>query len=96
MARDARHPGRETLRRFLFAELPGSAAKAVVRHLLRGCERCHQRLTAMAALFQPGLAAAPGTGREYGRPITKALHRARASVEVRTESRKITPEIKRP
>jgi len=94
MARDARHPGRETLRRFLFAELPGSANRAVVRHLLRGCERCHQRLTAMAALFQPGLAESPGSGREYGRPITKALHRARASVEVRTESRKITTEIK--
>src|SRR4051812_23555918 len=84
MARDAKHPGRETLRRFLCAELPGSATKAVVQHLLRGCARCHERLTAMAAgLFQPGLAEAPGTGREYRRAITAALLRAEAAVEVR-------------
>jgi tetratricopeptide (TPR) repeat protein len=87
MARDAKHPGRETLRRFVCVELPGSATKAVVRHLLRGCERCQQQLTAVAfGLYQPGLAEARGSGGQYSRPITTALRRAKAAVEVRQVS----------
>jgi tetratricopeptide (TPR) repeat protein len=84
MARDPKHPARETLRRFLHAELPGPAMKTVVEHLLHGCGCCRQRLTALAAgLFHPGLAEAPGSGQQYSRAITAALQRAKVAVEVR-------------
>ncbi len=86
MVRDPKHPTRETLRRFLYAELPGAAMKSVVEHLLHGCGRCRQRLTALAdGLFHPALAESPGNGQQYSRAITAALHRAQAAVEVRRE-----------
>jgi hypothetical protein len=36
----ARHPSPEALKRFLRAELERVEARAIVRHLLRGCARC--------------------------------------------------------
>jgi tetratricopeptide (TPR) repeat protein len=84
MARDPKHPARETLRRFLHARLPGPAMKAVVEHLLHGCGHCRKRLTALAGgLFHPGLTEAPSGGQQYSRAITAALRRAQAAVEVR-------------
>jgi tetratricopeptide (TPR) repeat protein len=49
------HPHRETLEGFLLNSLPKREAKAMVAHLLVGCDRCRQEMSPLAtAMFTPG------------------------------------------
>jgi tetratricopeptide (TPR) repeat protein len=48
------HPHRETLESFLLNRLPAAEAKAMVSHLLGGCERCQDELSPLTtAMFTP-------------------------------------------
>ncbi len=49
------HPRRETLEGFLLNSLPKREAKAMMAHLLVGCDRCRQEMAPLAtAMFMPG------------------------------------------
>ena len=51
------HPRREALERFLLSRLPATEAKAMVSHLLGGCERCQNEMSPLAtSMFTPDTA----------------------------------------
>ncbi len=54
------HPRREALEGFLLSRLPASEAKALVSHLLGGCERCQDEMSPLAtSMFTPDTAPEP-------------------------------------
>jgi tetratricopeptide (TPR) repeat protein len=69
------HPTGDDLERFARGNLPRAAAGEVLRHLLRGCRTCMERLPS-PAVADPADLPAPGqasSGSEYGAPIARAL-----------------------
>lgn len=70
------HPTREQLRDLVWDRLPAHAARAVVTHLLLGCERCQAAMAPLALpLFAPGRTAVRlGAPREdaYEAPVESA------------------------
>src|SRR6185295_5726726 len=54
------HPRREALEGFLLSRLPATEAKAMVSHLLGGCESCRDEMSPLAAsMFTPDTAPEP-------------------------------------
>jgi tetratricopeptide (TPR) repeat protein len=54
------HPRREALEGFLLSRLPAAEAKALVSHLLGGCERCQDEMSPLAtSMFTPDTAPEP-------------------------------------
>ncbi|MEA2602465.1 MAG: hypothetical protein QOF89_3457 [Acidobacteriota bacterium] len=75
------HPHRETLEGFLRNSLPNREAKAMVAHLLVGCDRCRQEMLPLAtAMFTPGAGPEPRLSVEedtaYDRSISAAFAKA--------------------
>lgn len=70
------HPTREQLRDLVGDRLPEATARAVVAHLLLGCERCQAAMAPLALpLFRPGRSASEvGSARpeDYERPVAAA------------------------
>jgi len=83
--REAEHPSRAELNRFLMGELSPRGALPVVAHLLTGCKRCRQQMAPLAALMLSPQAAppeAPSVGHpashpEYDFPLFRAFAKAR-------------------
>ncbi len=72
------HPKPQALAAFLRAELTPAEGRAVIAHLLRGCETCSQWLQpALSGLFRPSLSVVPFPFDEgaYDGPIDRALAR---------------------
>jgi len=75
------HPHRETLEGFLLNSLPKREAKAMVAHLLVGCDHCRQEMSPLAtAMFTPGAGPEPQLSIEedaaYDRSIAAAFAKA--------------------
>jgi tetratricopeptide (TPR) repeat protein len=75
------HPHRETLEGFLLNSLPKREAKAMVAHLLVGCDHCRQEASPLAtAMFTPGAGPEPRLSVEedaaYDRSISAAFAKA--------------------
>ena len=51
------HPAKEDLQRFMAGDLPRAEARAVVRHLLRGCPICSRETSELWRLGDERLAA---------------------------------------
>jgi tetratricopeptide (TPR) repeat protein len=86
------HPRRETLEGFLLSRLPASEAKALVSHLLGGCERCQDEMSPLAtSMFTPDTAPEPRLSTQeedaYDLAISAAFTKALARDQALTAGR---------
>jgi tetratricopeptide (TPR) repeat protein len=83
------HPSPQELERFLSGTLPPCEARAIVAHLLPGCEVCQERMEpSTQAMFKPGRPSAfplPWSPSEYDFPIFKAFGSVRRFAEKQAE-----------
>jgi hypothetical protein len=90
------HPTREQLRDLVGDRLPMATARAVVAHLLLGCERCQAALAPLALpLFKPGRGVSVlGSARpeDYERPVAAAYSSVLALARRLEEERNAAPE----
>jgi tetratricopeptide (TPR) repeat protein len=86
------HPRRDALEGFLLSRLPATETKALVSHLLGGCERCQNEMSPLAAsMFTPDTAPEPSLSAQeedaYDRAISAAFTRALAHDQALTVER---------
>ncbi|HTG35821.1 MAG TPA: hypothetical protein VLB76_23090 [Thermoanaerobaculia bacterium] len=86
------HPRREALEGFLLSRLPATEAKAMVSHLLGGCERCQDEMSPLAAsMFTPDTAPEPHLSAQeedaYDLAISAAFTKALAHEQALTVER---------
>jgi tetratricopeptide (TPR) repeat protein len=86
------HPSREALEGFLLSRVPATEAKAMVSHLLGGCERCQDEMSPLAAsMFTPDTAPEPRLSAQeedaYDLAISAAFAKALAHDQALTAER---------